>query len=50
MRLTNGAKICSGSTENIDEVMITVQVKENLEIWKLTGAKKDIIQHKFGCI
>lgn len=31
--------------------MITIQVKENLEIWKLTGAKKeDIVQHKFGCV
>lgn len=44
-------KICSGNTQNTDVVMITVQVKENLEIWKLTGAKKeDIIQQKFGYV
>lgn len=33
--------------------MITVQIKENFEILKLTGGKKkkeDIIQHKFGYV
>lgn len=53
MHPTNGSKICQGNTQNIDEVMITVQVKENFKILKLTGVKKkerkeeDIIQHKF---
>lgn len=41
-------KICSENTQSTDEVMITVQVKENLELLEINGGKKeDIIQHRF---
>lgn len=46
---TNGPKILWENTQNTDEVMITVQVKEKFLNYKLKK-NNDVTQHKFGYV